>query len=128
MPRSQTTLRASWRQAFDAVIEQYTDIKSTHGTNRAIDPETLDESRSQRSPKFVKPSRSDFIADVELAANDSLNEVEFFIFRQCFMEFTHNPDNVKEPYMTSIKEKLGRVLGARRIYPVSVYFKGRDVR
>lgn len=136
MYRSQTTLRASWRQAFDAVIERYTHVKSTHGTNgtqKVIDPRRLEQpSGTLRSHKLVQPSLSDFLCDVELAAKWALSEVQMLIFRQCFMEFTHDPERVKEEYMTPIKENLGRVLKARKIYPLGNnefgYFKIKDVR
>ena len=129
MYRSQTQLRASWRQAFDSVIDIYVSVKSTHGSNRNIDYQKLEQTKGNSSHKIVRPSPSDFICDVELAAAKTLNEVELIIFRQCFMEFTHDPDTVKEKYMTSIKEKLGLIFMEKlKIYPTSSYFKGKYIR
>ncbi len=149
-----TNVRQQWKDVFDAVIEHYQEVKSSNSHLGALNYEEAGVGTgSGRCTKIVRPSNCDFICDVERAARRALrdNDEELAFFQTHYSGFsTKRPgiyttkdaqikavldesylpplDPTKGGLNDSVREKVGKILMARRIYPVSRYFASRDVR
>jgi hypothetical protein len=78
---------------------------------------------------FVKPSVSDFICEVELAAR-RLPLRLFALFDLIYLQARIDPNKIpsKVPKdFDEMKLQLGRMFRVRSLYPISKYFKGRFV-
>jgi hypothetical protein len=77
---------------------------------------------------YSKPLPSDFIADVETIARKSLTPLEYKMFRAMYLE----PGDVKyganRSAINAIHRKLGQVFEEHGLWPVSAYFKVKDLR
>lgn len=106
----------AWQRTFWGVFNAFRE--STYGTTHAINPDKGGRSIS-RSTGHIKPTRSDFIADVEIAAASVLNKFQYkmFIVMSCMKTV---PDT--EKYLV-IAEKCGAEFFRRKISPLSEYFK-----
>lgn len=119
--------RLYWRSVFDKVIPQYLEVKSWLGSHQAINYEkALDGSKgSGVAVGVVRVTPIDFVADVELAAKAALSDPEFALFRA---EFIDGEGSIPPQIKDIIREKVGRMLRTRRIYPVRHYMKSVDTR
>lgn len=145
--------RFEWRDIFLQVIEAYQQVKSTTGSIGSLNYEkALDGSSGGACSKYVKPSMSDFIGDVELAARAALStneELRFFYDHYVPVDagrpsiltnaaaqreqashygetaVAEVPNNALN---LAVMEKVGRVLQAKGIFPLGSYFRARDVR
>ena len=106
----------AWQGTFWSVFNAYRE--SDHGTIPAVNPDKGGRS-STRSTGHIKPTRSDFIADVETAAASVLSKFQYkmFITMSCMKRV---PDTGK--YLV-IAEKCGAEFFRRKISPLAKYFK-----
>jgi hypothetical protein len=119
------------KQAFQAVIEQYMEIKSVNGTSscsgfyRGL---TKEGGRTGLNPRVVQAGPSEFIADVELAARRALS-TDISLHILFFEEFVlGQATGMSTEDRERIEQAVGRMLIARRIFPVEMYFRACDLR
>ena len=107
----------AWQGTFWSVFNVYRE--SDHGTIPAVNPDKGGGGPASRSTGHIKPTRSDFIADVETAAASVLSKFQYkmFITMSCMKKV---PDTVK--YLV-IAEKCGAEFFRRKISPLAEYFK-----
>lgn len=115
------TERSGFYKAFDQVIPIYVDLKSVDGQIKQQEFGKRDTCGD--NPRVVKPSDQDFIADVELAFNRALPTVE----DKKFLSDILQGKPVHTEYSLKVKQRVGRELVRRHIYPVSIYFRGTEV-
>jgi hypothetical protein len=116
-------MRRFWKSAFQTVIEQYQEIRAANEGAGALNYEKLSNAGGfatcTYNPRVVKPTLSDFVCDVEIAARTTLDKAELKTFRDA-----DDPQSVPE----EIQMKLGKIFAAREIYPISNYFQTVDLR
>jgi len=110
--------RQKCRKIFDSIYESYLEAKSVNGTMTCA-------KRYQHFGQgvfgsafrlgFVTVSLSDFIADVELAAQAVLEPPQLRAFHD---------DAITE----TIREKMGKAFLVRKMFPLQRYFKPQEVR
>lgn len=110
-------------------MDFFTETKMTHGTNAAIDYErALGGAKGpQNCTNVVRPSISDFISDVEVAARRALSKPLFKRFRAVYVDQLLFEDELTAEEKEAIEQKVGKTLKHRKIYPMSIYFKGKRV-
>lgn len=104
---------------FNSVFYPYREMLCLTGAIPSLDTHRLKANTSRTIKGQVKASRSDFIADVELAVKGVLNPYQCRIFRS-MVEMQFIPDTVK---YANISEVLGAEFKRRKIYPTKEYFK-----
>lgn len=106
-----------WQGTFWSVFNAYRE--NDYGTIPAINPDRGGGGTSSRSAGHIKPTRSDFIADVETAAASVLSKFQYkmFITMSCMKKV---PDT--EKYLV-VAEKCGAEFFRRKISPLAEYFK-----
>ena len=107
----------AWQATFWSVFNAYRE--SDHGTIPAVNPDKGGGGPASRSTGHIKPTRSDFIADVETAAASVLSRPQFWNFL-AMASMRKVPD--AEKYLV-IAEKCGAEFFRRKISPLAEYFK-----
>ena len=107
----------AWQGTFWSVFNAYRE--SDHGTIPAVNPDKGRGTPASHSTGHIKPTRSDFIADVETAAASVLSRFQYkmFITMSCMKRV---PDT--EKYL-AVAEKCGAEFFRRKISPLAEYFK-----
>jgi hypothetical protein len=106
-------------KVFYSVFDVYADGVQASGTIAALKPSRNPGSvPSGRASGRCKPTASDFIADVELAAKAVLNPSNMAVFYK-MADMSHVPDNSK---YNSIADVVGEEFKRRGIYPLKEYF------
>lgn len=132
--KKQLSSREIWRAAFFSVITAYQETKSVVGSTGAIDyaQAVLDPGTNLQSVDgHCKPSLSDFLCDVELAAKKALNEEDYKFFVKYFvnanLEDFPNNERLRDQAKT-VAENCGRRFIAHKIYPVKSYMQSKVVK
>lgn len=130
--RKVITHRDSWRSAFDVVIPTFMEIKQSHGHLGAIDySKALEATGGGASKGIVRVSISDFLCEVEIAARRALTAEEYDFFKTVYVNAAETVPMHPELYKTidnTVREKVGKMLISREIYPLADYMKSKDVR
>jgi hypothetical protein len=120
-------------EAFNAVIPVWQETRSASGGLDAMDYGKREGGFASNTAcsAVVRPSKSDFCADVEIAARRALEPAELRWFKKFYQEAYGQLDQVPE-HMAELdlatREKLGSRLLRVRIAPLGRYFQARDVR
>ena len=122
-PRKKQTLAQALAYAEYPFTKYFWPVSETYRVNSgggiaALDP-AKGNTKRVRSSGHVKPTRSDFIADVEKAVKAVLPAVQFAQFISMSL-MNKVPDNRK---YWDIEDTAGREFLRRGIYPLSIYFK-----
>jgi hypothetical protein len=113
-------------QAFDEVMAEYNEVQARGLKTFNAEIAMRRVGQGQRSCKFVAPSDSDFICDVELAAG-RMGLRLFAFFDLVFVQQRYAVDHIPTEVLTQIKRRLGRLLRSKRIWPIHLYRMGRHV-
>jgi hypothetical protein len=107
-----------------AVFSVYQEAEKLSGTISAVNAaKNPGKGPTSRSTGHIKPTRSDFVADVERAAKKVLNQKQM----DCFCVFSMSKKIPETTANMEIFEKVGMEFFRRGIYPLSVYFKDKYV-
>lgn len=123
-----------WRMAFREVIDQYQEAKAADGGIGALNYEGAIGSSTGKNNgggtrmRTVMVSLSDFICDVELAAQRVLNPKEQGFWLAYYVGLADDSEIPNNETKDSIKLKVGKMLIARGIYPLGQYFRPVDCR
>lgn len=112
--------------AFDDVMSTYKELASICYLEKACDIEKMRErSKTQRNPKVVRPSPSDFIADVFISARHVLKNapVLWTMFQDVWVSYQRSPDVLPTECRDVIQTYVGRNLIRRGIWPCFRYFR-----
>lgn len=129
---SEQTASQRYEAAFENVIEMYMDLKSSDGKtwNQVYgNPHT-----HGNNPLLVKPSDQDFICDVELAfravlptASDIRTLTAVLLNGKPTIASAMFPEEVSPERQKIVKQRVGRELIRRQIFPTNLYFKGKEI-
>jgi hypothetical protein len=100
---------AACHRAFREVVSRYQETSSASGGGlQAINYEKACTSghATKEASSFVRPSNSDFIADVEICAKQSLTPVELQFFNRCY-----------KPKVHSVQVRKCNSIGETRLHP-----------
>lgn len=119
---------AANKQAFDDVFgnpfakpEPFTgQYQILKGRGQIAAMQYSDEGRATRNP--AKPNLMDFFCDVENIITRNLDSVEQAKFQATYI-YESGPNQFTDKERSEVEQKLGRLLRARKISPVSRYFK-----
>jgi hypothetical protein len=125
---TRSDMEAANRQAFvdvfgdpfakpEEIVGQYQMLKS-RGLIAAM-RNNFDEGKATRNS--ATPSSLDFFIDVENIVERNLSESDQVLFQEAYLFENKNALTTKE--RSAIEQKLGRLFRARKISPVSRYFK-----
>jgi hypothetical protein len=120
-------------EAFNAVIPVWQETRSASGGLEAMDYGKNQGGFASNTAcsAVVRPSKSDFSCDVEIAARRSLEAAELAWFNEFYRDAYGQIDDVPE-HMAEldllVREKLGARLLRVKIAPLGRYFQARDVR
>lgn len=106
-------------------MDYYRDRKSHIGTDWYFNW-SVNEFAFWHPPRaIVRPSLSDFIADVELAAKKALSQAGYRVFIDRFVEQNESPDGVSSnvhKVLEAITNKCAMEFQGRQIHPMAYYF------
>jgi excisionase family DNA binding protein len=135
---------AACHRAFREVVSRYQEIKESPDRIKALNYEKACTSgHATKASSFVRPSNSDFIADVEISAKRCLTPVELQYFTRWYKSCVvvdldcvkKHIDSFHEKYRASaavidkrVRTKLGSRLIEVGISPFSEYVREVDVR
>lgn len=121
MSRNELSSKRSWQKAFTTVIDLYLETKATNGVSKAIDYTRMGNgSGGTFNPRIVRPTKSDFICDVELIVKRALSLEELASFRDIYI-LGHKGADVE--VRDNIEQKVGKMLTDREVYPFHKYFR-----
>lgn len=112
--------------AFADVMEAFFQIQVTNGQIRAINYEKgMTRPRSDRSPKWIQVTDSDFLADVCTAAKRCLSPRLYAYFDLVWLQGRYStlPGDV----FKQLQRQLGRMFRHRQIWPLHIYRRGKFV-
>lgn len=112
---------ARFESAFEQVFEIYSDLKSTDGLIKQQDYGKANTTGD--NPRLVKPSDQDFLCDVELACRRVLPTEDDMSSLRAVLTGQPLSDKTK----SRIKQRVGRELMRRSIFPVNKYFQGKEI-
>jgi hypothetical protein len=120
-------------EAFNAVIPVFQEVKYASAGLDAMDYSKNQGGFSSNSAcsAVVRPSKSDFVCDCEIAARRSLDPAQLAYFNKFYRDGYQQIDEVSAEYAEldlSVREALGARLLRVRIAPLGRYFQARDVR
>jgi hypothetical protein len=120
-------------EAFNAVIPVWQETRSASGGLEAMDYGKNQGGFASNTAcsAVVRPSKSDFSCDVEIAARRSLDAVQLAYFNKFYRDSYGQLDDVSAEYAEldlTVREALGASLLRVRIAPLGRYFQARDVR
>ena len=118
-----TRLNSEYRKAFSSVLSSYQRAIQLSGAIPSLNPKRGSESNRSKSSGQVKPTRSDFVADVDLCVKKVLTQRERELFLQ--IRQLHYLPEEKELFL--MIGKLGREFERRGIYPLQQYFQSKHV-
>jgi hypothetical protein len=124
-----------WRSVFRRVMSRYDELKSVQGTFscEAFYKRLENGANGSIAPKVVRVLPEDFFADVEIAARRALDDREHQYFAAVYLDKQEGYDDAANEYhgtalKHSVQEKVGKMLHARKIYPLQRYFRPKDLR
>lgn len=122
----QASREASYKLAFDSVIDHYHSLKSSTGSIRGLDYSKT--GQGTNNANILRVSPSDFICDVELAARRALEEIPhlYKLFVRCYVECVIDPDT-QDFDIDAIRTKVGAAFTRRRMAPPTAYFKPQPI-
>jgi|SRR5581483_4923106 len=125
--------RFYWRSVFDEVMATYVEARWTAGSHQAINYErALEGTGGSHAIGVVKPTLVDFLADVEVCAKVALNGTEFAFFADIATGRNPTQEELKDDKFVDlynrVREKMGRLLIQRHVYPFARYMKAKDTR
>lgn len=136
--RKQIKEKVEPKEAFQAiVVEMYLEQKRSHGSVGCMDYERALTATGGggANPRIVRPTISDFICDVEIAARRALTQSEYAVFQRLyvFQDWATGELEAEEKHyglkvVHAIRTKVGELLISRSIYPASRYFRAKDTR
>jgi hypothetical protein len=113
-------------KAFDLVIQEYSDQKSTDGSIQAKDYGK--QMGGGKNTLKVRPSISDFLCDVELVVRRMLPQPRLqTLFRNLYVNCSMTEQQASDNDLLTIKFRVGKELIRRQIHPTHLYFKGKDI-
>lgn len=133
--------REFFRGVFRKIMSTYDETKTSNGTlscqgfYRSIAGESAN--KGAYNPLVVRATASDFICDVELTARRVLSKEEYRFFKLLYLDkdkeiaelvVAKSPDNKFNGLKQTVQEKLGFAFDDRGIYPLSKYYKAKDLR
>lgn len=107
-------------RVFNEVIEMYTSLVQNNGASTTPRGVT-------KGSRVVAPSTCDFICDVELTAARVLSKKEYTIFIDVFKDASKEEKDVPAELLDHIKNRVGKLLLSRHIYPTTSYFRGKEI-
>ena len=142
MNRPRVSRRKYYRSIFRRVINRYEEFKESGGYLYSVDKRhrklTLQSYRSGANPLEIKIVISDFMADIELAAQRLLDEPRYLrLFKEMYVngntEYVERlrKSMTEEAFVDmkhTIQEIMGLAFKVARIHPVGEYFWGRTYR
>lgn len=117
MGQTETThnRRARNQKAFNEVLEEYESMKYCSSIN-AID--TSNECRATSNP--AKPTRSDFVCDVENAILSVVKKRE--LLEKIINTYIMGNEELTKSRKHNLEQRIGMIFTARKIWPVYQYF------
>jgi hypothetical protein len=120
-------------EAFNAVIPVWQETRSASGGLDAMDYGKNQGGFSSNSAcsAVVRPSKSDFCVDCEIAARRALEPAQLAYFNRFYRDAYGQLDDVSAECAEldlAVREALGARLLRVRIAPLGRYFQARDVR
>lgn len=127
--------RSLWTQAFCILIPFWQEVRiSSTGGLQALNYSSNIGAGScsyTKNTAVVRPSRSDFAVDIELAARRHLNPEEWAYFARYYRDGNMALDEVPAhmiDFDRALREKLGRYFMRIKMYPLSTYRRSVDTR
>jgi hypothetical protein len=120
-------------EAFNAVIPVWQETMAASGGLDAMNYGKREGGFASNTAcsAVVRPSKSDFVCDIEIAARRSLEVAELRWFKKFYKDAYGQIDEVPEHMAEldlAMREKLGARLLRVKIAPLGRYFQARDVR
>ena len=120
-------------EAFEAIVPLWQEIRSSCGGLEAMNygKEQGGYASNTACSSVVRPSKSDFCADIEISARRSLTEKQLSYFFKYYRDGYGQLTEVSAECALldlSVREDLGARLMKVGIYPRGRYFRATDVR
>jgi hypothetical protein len=119
--------------AFETVMTRYQDVIATSGTIKCMNYANNDKGKVDHALRscMVKPSMSDFIADVDICARKSLSPLQHRYFVQNYRSLNVLVEDQREAPECKIldqrvREHLGAQLVKSKLFPLTLYMEPVD--
>lgn len=123
-----------WKQIFGEVMNCYEDARTLNTTSSCAGvyagmADTTD--KQAPSVRMIRPSTLDFVCDVELAARSTLTKQDYSLFIHYYANQNEVSTLSVTPEWEETQERIintcAMAFKRKRIYPITRYFKSKDV-
>ncbi len=124
------TARDRYELAFSQVMDIYVHLVSTDGQHKQTYGKLP---KTKGNTRLIQPSDQDFLADVDLVikrilhTKTELDNLESVLYNDHDFYEGPIPPKIDPDQKRRIKQRIGRELIRRKIYPVKAYFRGKVV-